>query len=155
MNLKKSNSILLGSLLFVLVFISGCSDNQNISIEINKDWEFHQVGKPDWNSATVPGEVHTDLLKNNLIPDPFYRDNEKKMVWIEKKDWEYKTAFEVTSNVLEKKNNLLVFDGLDTYATVYLNDRQVLKADNMFRQWSADVKPYLKEGKNELRVVFK
>lgn len=102
MNLRKSNSILLGSLLLVIVFLSGCSNNKNISIEINKDWQFHQMGKNDWNPAKVPGEVHTDLLKNKLIPDPFYRDNEKKLVGIEKMDWEYKTTFEVASDVLRK-----------------------------------------------------
>lgn len=156
MNLRKSYPIFLGSLLLFVAFISGCSDkNQMITIEINKDWQFHQLNKIDWYPAAVPGEVHTDLLKNKLIPDPFYRDNEKKLAWIEKKDWEYKTTFDVAPNVVDMKNNLLVFDGLDTYATVYLNEMQVLKTDNMFRQWSVDVKPYLKEGKNELRVVFK
>ena len=56
--------------------------------QINQGWQFREVGKTDWHSATVPGCVHTDLLANKLIDDPFYRDNEKKQQWIGKTDWE-------------------------------------------------------------------
>ena len=69
--------------------------------------------------------------------------------------WEYKTSFSLTTATLKLKYVELVFDGLDTYAKVYLNDKLVLKADNMFRQWRVDVRQHLKVGKNELRVVFK
>src|SRR6202007_330011 len=48
----------------------------------------------------------------------------------------------------------LVFEGLDTFADVYLNDKQILHADNMFRSWRVPVKNGLKTGVNTLRVVF-
>ncbi|MFV8326279.1 beta-mannosidase [Flavobacterium sp. ZS1P14] len=126
---------------------------QNKSV-LNSGWQFRQVGTAKWNAATVPGEVHTDLLNNKLIPDPFYRDNEKKLQWIEKKNWEYKTSFSVNPSILKQKQVELVFDGLDTYADVYLNNQLVLKADNMFRQWRVAVKKYLRPGQNKLTVVF-
>ncbi|MEZ0129734.1 glycoside hydrolase family 2 protein, partial [Flavobacterium sp. LBUM151] len=125
------------------------------SVDIKEDWQYREIKTDKWFPATVPGEIHTDLLNNKIIPDPFYRDNEKKLQWIEKKDWEYKTTFKVTASTLKKKNTELVFDGLDTYATVYLNNKLVLKADNMFRQWRVDVKNVLKSGNNDLVVVFK
>ena len=56
-------------------------------------WQFREAGKDNWYSASVPGCVHTDLLNNKLIDDPFYRDNEKKLQWIGKTDWEYQTTF--------------------------------------------------------------
>ncbi|TRX36581.1 glycoside hydrolase family 2 protein [Flavobacterium sp. ZT3R18] len=124
------------------------------NIDIQKGWQYREAGALKWYSATVPGEVHTDLLKNKLISDPFYRDNEKKLQWIEKKNWEYKTTFLVTPATIKKVYAALVFDGLDTYATVYLNKQLVLKADNMFRQWRVDVKKIIKPGKNDLVVVF-
>ncbi|MGZ9735500.1 beta-mannosidase [Flavobacterium sp. GNP002] len=127
---------------------------QNSSVVLKNGWQFRQEKTVKWNAATVPGEVHTDLLNNKLIPDPFFRDNEKKLQWIEKKNWEYKTSFQVTPEALKKKNAALVFDGLDTYATVYLNGKQILKANNMFRQWRVDVKKYLNPGTNKLVVVF-
>ncbi|MFV8322535.1 beta-mannosidase [Flavobacterium sp. LS2R12] len=127
---------------------------QNSLIVLKNGWQFRQEKTVKWNAATVPGEVYTDLLNNKLIPDPFFRDNEKKLQWIEKKNWEYKTSFQVTPEALKKKNAALVFDGLDTYATVYLNGKQILKANNMFRQWRVDVKKYLNPGTNKLVVVF-
>jgi beta-mannosidase len=124
------------------------------TIDLQKGWQFCQEGSTKWYTATVPGEVHTDLLRNKVIADPFYRDNEKKAQWVEKKNWEYKTTFQVTPAALKKVYAELVFDGLDTYATVYLNKQLILKADNMFRQWRVDVKKIIKPGKNDLVVVF-
>lgn len=48
-----------------------------------------------------------------------------------------------------------MFDGLDTYADVYVNDVHVLSADNMFRVWKADVRSVLKENGNILRIRFR
>ena len=141
-----------GILCFLNLFF--VANAQNSSVVLKNGWQFRQEKTVKWNAATVPGEVHTDLLNNKLIPDPFFRDNEKKLQWIEKKNWEYKTSFQVTPEALKKKNAVLVFDGLDTYATVYLNGKQILKANNMFRQWRVDVKKYLNPGTNKLVVVF-
>ncbi len=124
-------------------------------IGLNSGWTFRQVGKEEWHKASVPGSVHTDLLANKLIEDPFYRDNEPKLQWVGKTDWEYRTTFDVPAALLARRNVELVFDGLDTYAAVFLNDRPVLEADNMFRTWRVDAKANLKAGANVLRVVFR
>src|ERR1044072_7473897 len=125
------------------------------STQIHSGWQFREVGKTDWHNATVPGCVHTDLLANKLIEDPFYREKKKKQKWNEKKDWEYKTTFRVTAQTLARERVELVFEGLDTYAVVYLNEQLVLKADNMFRTWRVNAKPALKTGENTLRIVFR
>ena len=135
--------------------IRSSANNGKTVTQINTGWQFREVGKTDWHDATVPGCVHTDLLANKLIDDPFYRDNEKKQQWIDKKDWEYKTAFKVTPQTLEHENVELVFEGLDTYAQVYLNEQLVLSADNMFRTWRINAKQTLKAGDNTLRIVFR
>ncbi|MGA2186654.1 MAG: glycoside hydrolase family 2 protein [Bryobacteraceae bacterium] len=130
------------------------------SIALNSGWEFRQradvtgAKDSDWHPAQVPGVVHTDLLRNKLVPDPFYRDNEAKLQWIENADWEYRSTITATPALLRHRNIELVFEGLDTYSEIWLNDTQVLTADNMFREWRVDVKPYLKAGANALRVVF-
>ena len=103
----------------------------------------------------MPGCVHTDLLNNRLIEDPFYRDNEQKQQWIGKTDWEYQTSFNVTPELLKHDQIDLVFEGLDTYANVFLNDTSLLSADNMFRTWRVDCKRLLKTGANTLRVRFR
>ena len=103
----------------------------------------------------MPGCVHTDLLNNKLIEDPFYRDNERRLQWIGKTDWEYQTTFNVTPEILARNNIELVFEGLDTYANVSLNGEALLNADNMFRTWRADCKRLLKAGANILRIRFR
>jgi beta-mannosidase len=89
-----------------------------------------------------------------IIEDPFYRNNELDVQWVDKEDWEYKTTFSITRSQLSQSNLTLVFKGLDTYADVYVNDSLLLSADNMFRTWEVDVKPVAKKGTNELRILF-
>jgi len=48
-------------------------------IEIKDKWKFRMIGSERWLDATVLGCVHMDLLANEFIPDPFYRDNELKL----------------------------------------------------------------------------
>jgi len=124
-------------------------------IPLHAGWRFRQAGKAEWRPATVPGCVHTDLLDNRLIEDPFYRDNEPKLQWIGKTDWEYELSFTVGPDVLARRRLELNFEGLDTYANVTLNGRPLLDADNMFRTWRVDVKNFLKPGANTLHIRFR
>ena len=117
-----------------------------LKISLDKGWQFREANKEKWYPATVPGSVHTDLLANKLIEDPFYRDNEQKQQWIGKTDWEYRTNFDVTKQTLDHKNLELVFSGLDTYADVYVNDKLLIKTDNMFRTWRVNCAPLLHLG---------
>ena len=55
-----------------------------IKIPMHTGWQFREAGKDTWYAAIVPGSVHTDLLNNKLIDDPFFRDNEQRLQWIGK-----------------------------------------------------------------------
>lgn len=127
---------------------------QTSSIDLTKNWKFTNAHKIRWYNAIVPGTVHTDLLANKLIPDPFFADNEKRLQWIDTCDWLYKTNFTVSETQLIGYDAALMFEGLDTYADVYLNDELILIANNMFRGFNIDVKPNLKKGNNELKIYF-
>ncbi len=146
--------------LFSVLFSQAQAAMHKQTIPLNSGWEFRQLTEGEgnnlsaWRPAQVPGDVHLDLLRNKLIPDPFYRDNEAKLQWIEDADWEYRSTIQASSELMGHKNIELVFEGLDAYAEVYVNDKLVLTADNMFREWRVDMKPYLKAGANQLRVVF-
>ncbi len=143
------------SILAFLIWASLASAQTNMKQQsINQNWQFHQIGKTEWYPAQVPGCVQTDLLENKLIADPFIGTNEKDIQWIDKEDWEYKTEFDVTKEQLAFQNIEIGFDGLDTYADVYLNGEKIINASNMFRQWNADCKSLLENGKNELLVYF-
>jgi beta-mannosidase len=131
------------------------TDLSKIRIPLLTGWQFREAGKDTWYPASVPGCVHTDLLNNRLIDDPFYRDNEKKLQWIGKTDWEYQTTFNVTAEMLKRNSVELVFEGLDTYANVFLNDAPLISTDNMFRTWRVDAKRLAKPGANTLRIRFR
>jgi beta-mannosidase len=130
------------------------------SVNLDSGWQFRAVANADeaavkeWHPAQVPGVVHTDLLRNNLIPDPFDKDNEFHLQWVGLADWEYQTTFQVDAAALAHEHLDLVFSGLDTFADVYLNDQSILHADNMFRTWRVPAKTLIKPGSNTLRIVF-
>ncbi len=138
-------------ILLILPYIAIAQQSQRF---IHSNWKFHQIGKEQWIPAKVPGSVITDLYVNKMIPDPLYAANEKKIQWVEKEDWEYSTEFICSSRELATKNIELKFEGLDTYAKVFLNNQLILQADNMFRTWDVDVKKILKLGNNILTVQF-
>jgi beta-mannosidase len=132
---------------------------QNAVLALDHGWQFRQIAagaqqENGWLPATVPGDVHLDLLANKKISDPFFRDNEAKLQWIEQEGWEYQLSFDVTPALLARSNVDLVFDGLDSAAQAYLNGVQVLSTDNSFRIWRVPTKAHLHSGKNLLRVVF-
>ncbi|MGA7719746.1 MAG: glycoside hydrolase family 2 protein [Ignavibacteriaceae bacterium] len=151
-----NNKLLLLILISVFTHPLYCLRTDSTSVikyELNNNWQFKQHGKNDWHPATIPGCVHTDLLNNKLIPDPFFGTNEKDLQWIGENDWDYKISFNLPEETLKKKNIELVFEGLDTYADVYLNDSLILSADNMFRTWKVNCKDLLKD-RNILSVHF-
>jgi beta-mannosidase len=118
-------------------------------------WQFRQRSSNEWLPAMVPGGVHTDLLALNKIPDPFVADNENKVQWIGESDWEYRLNFTSEAALNGEARKFLVCDGLDTLAEVSLNGKLLGKTDNMYRRWSWDVSGLLKEGRNELAILFR
>lgn len=105
-----------------------------------------------WHAAKLPGTVHTDLLANRLIPDPYIGAPEAGLQWIGLADWEYRTRFDVAH---QGERSDLVFEGLDTFAEVWLNGEKLLDADNAFRTWRLAVQGKLRAKGNELRIVLR
>jgi beta-mannosidase len=117
----------------------------NLAVPLDHGWQFRQLkpGANDesgWLPATVPGDVHLDLLANKKIADPFYRDNEAKLQWIENESWEYKQEFTVSAAAMARGNVDLVFEGLDGPATIWLNGAELLKTTNSFRIWRRPIR---------------
>ena len=145
-------------------FLAGCVMPLHAAepavVSLNSGWEFRALNAKDhpevssWRAAQVPGVVQTDLVAAKVIPDPFYGDNESRLQWMGLTDWEYRTTFRVDAATLQRMHVDLVFDGLDTFAEVFLNEQQVLTTDNMFRRWRVPAKPILKPGPNTLRIIF-
>ncbi|OBY81470.1 beta-mannosidase [Paenibacillus sp. KS1] len=116
-----------------------------------------EVASPDyidyfWMTTQVPGDVHTTLIERNIIDDPFYGHNDQKCRWVEEKVWWYRTVFTWDGEREAGERMELVFEGLDTFATVYLNGVELGSTDNMFISHSFEVTRELNKGKNVLAV---
>lgn len=139
------------------LFIISCNTLEKdlpILTEINKNWQFKAADSLGWKTATVPGNIFTDLLAHKIIENPFVKNNEEKVQWVSEKNWEYKTTFTLSDAILKKENIELIFEGLDTYAKIYINGKYQLNTDNAFRKYSISLKELPIEKSNELRIVF-
>ena len=142
-------------LLFFLIFTFPINAQGNtITRSLIDNWSFKASNDSVWLKASVPGTIHTDLIANGIIEDPYYRLNERKIQWVDKKDWIYQTTFNLNNQEFNRQNHELNFKGLDTYANVYLNDSIILKSNNMHRTYIVNVKEYLLKGANVLRIVL-
>jgi len=126
--------------------------------ELNRGWTLscNVTGRRDLPAeipAKVPGGVHLDLLAARLIPDPYLDINEITNDWIGKEDWTYRCTLDASPDA--GKIHELVFDGLDTVATIVLNGEEIGRTFNMHRTYRFDVSERLKQGSNELVVAFR
>ncbi len=124
-------------------------------LSLNGSWSLEIPGSNFGNvSAQVPGSVYHDLLTNGLMEDPFYRDNEMKALALMDNDFVYSRVFDVPEELLRCDAVLLRCEGLDTIATVYINDQVVGLANNMHRIWEFDIRGALRPGENTILVRF-
>jgi beta-mannosidase len=135
---------------------------ENYQQTLHTAWQFRLApedvaGHPEfasWRAAQVPGHVHTDLLAQHLIPDPYVGMNEAGLQWIGKSRWEYQLVFDADEKILARQHQSLVFDGLDTFAEVFLNGEKILHSENAFRRYRIDIDAKLKAKGNLLLVIF-
>ncbi len=122
---------------------------------LHTGWTVQQlpIGGQPRIPATVPGCVHTDLLADGRLPDPFLALNELEVRWVAESDWRYTSRFDSTK-AREDEQVELVCDGLDTAACIRLNGRELAKVCNMHTQHRFDIRPHLLEGPNTIEIDF-
>lgn len=130
------------------------ASNPSVTIPLNDNWQFTQTDKNEWHSATIPGSVQRDLIRLNILPDPYVGTNEKKVQWVENENWDFQKSFQLTAQDLLHDDALLTFEGLDTHADVYLNGSKLFHSENMFIKYEQSVKNLLREGQNNLYIRF-
>jgi beta-mannosidase len=141
--------------ILIAIIMMGCQSKSDlpIVIKLDKNWEFTSLNSKDWKTASVPGNVFTDLLNHKVIPDPFIKTNEEKVQWVSDSTWVYTINFNLDANILKKKNIVLEFEGLDTYTQIFINGKHQLKTNNAFRKYTIDIKNLLNV-ENELKIIF-
>lgn len=105
-----------------------------------------------WLPASVPGDVHQDLRAANRIPDPYFGRNADHCRWVAEKDWFYRYDFP-TPPLRNGQRAVLVFEGIDCYATVYLNGQEIARNQNMFTPIRVDVTANLLPGETNRLAV--
>ncbi|MHC4394151.1 MAG: beta-mannosidase [Planctomycetota bacterium] len=135
-----------------------------VSFDLTGQWEFKEypltarrmrdLDSGNWLGTTVPCSIFESLIgagqidrsKLNAFPERFSQVSEKP--------WIYRKSFDAPAELLDCDRVDLVFDGLDTIASVWLNDKLIGKTNNMFIRFRFDVTRYLKEQNNSLLVKF-
>jgi beta-mannosidase len=114
-----------------------------------------RLDEEGWIPIPVPGDVHRALLDAGRIEDPFYDRNEEACAWIEDREWWYRMSFDGPGEPLEPDERMrLVFHGLDTFSTIYLNGEELGKHQDMFREAAFDVGALVRTGENTLALLF-
>ncbi|GAA5888127.1 hypothetical protein JCM6882_000290 [Rhodosporidiobolus microsporus] len=106
--------------------------------------------------AQFPSQIHVELLATKAIPDPFLKRNEELVQWVGETDWIYLCTFDLPEEKLPKEGASadLVFEGLDTFATVFLNGKKLVETDNMHREYRIPTASALTPGRNALYIHF-
>ncbi|WP_248927727.1 beta-mannosidase [Paenibacillus hamazuiensis] len=107
-----------------------------------------------WMTARVPGDVHSALIERNIIENPYFGHNDIKCRWIEQKEWWYRVQFDYDLEAGSGEKHELIFEGLDTFATIYVNGLEIGTTDNALMGHSFDVTKVLRRGKNTIAVKF-
>ena len=124
------------------------------TLTLSRGWTFGEHGRGETYPATVPGVVQQDLIRLGKLPDPYYRLAEDSIQWVGERDWDYICTFSLSPEQLQHPSIHLLFEGLDTYASVYLNGHKLLEAENMFVAHEVDIRPYA-QASNRLEVRFR
>ena len=125
-----------------------------MKLSLNGKWQFRECNTEKLYPATVPGCNFLDLIDNKIIDDPFVGLNEKDAEFVGKRDWEYLKTFTLTKEQLSAEAVILSCKMLDTVCDIFINGKKAGNADNCFVKHEFSVKDFLKEGENEIKIVF-
>jgi beta-mannosidase len=114
-----------------------------------------QFNTGDWIDVAVPGDVHQALIAAGRIADPFYDRNELDCAWVEEREWWYRGQFTAQAPLQPDERLLLVFHGLDTFVTIWLNGEKLGRHIAMFRPAVFDVSRRVRTDRpNTLALCF-
>ena len=121
---------------------------------LSGSWDFEILGSGTKMQGHLPGCNFLDLRQNDVIPDPFWGDNEKTLTDVAEKDYRYSCKFQLQDDCLQHSNIDLILSGVDLFAVITLNGTEISRTDNAHRTWRIPVKEHIKPGDNEIAVTF-
>ncbi|KAF9156128.1 hypothetical protein BG015_007170 [Linnemannia schmuckeri] len=127
---------------------------ETYSLDLNGQWRLSNQDETVQVPATVPGQVHLDLIQANIIDnDPYYGTNyvKESMRKIIDNAWTLERTFDLDQNFTYA---ILDCEGLDTLASIVLNGAVIGSTDNQFRHHHLDITKALVAKSNVLRITF-
>ncbi len=131
-------------------------------LDLTGHWQFKEypasarrmrdLDEQSWLDCSVPSSIYTCLVKAGVIKLSDLNSNPQDFLWPSEKPWIFQKIFDLSAEFFELDRIELVFEGLDTFCQVWLNDKLVGRSDNMFCLYRFDVKTLLKEKNNRLLV---
>ena len=128
-----------------------------VELDLAGEWTLsgsNEVGQAISCPIAVPGDTHTSLLAAKLIPNPFWGCNETNVQWVGRHDWTISRSFEVSQELLDKKDVILRLEDCDTFCTVRINGVVVGRTADRFQRYDFDIKKHLRVGKNRIEGFF-
>ncbi|AVF02471.1 MULTISPECIES: beta-mannosidase [Devosia] len=104
-------------------------------------------------TMNLPGDVHHALLAADLIPDPYFGENEKEVMWVNETAWSVERQFTATDADIDGYLTLTLAE-VDCIATIFLNGEEIARTDNSFVRNDIDVTGKVHAGENTLRIDF-
>jgi beta-mannosidase len=133
-------------------------------LDLTGQWRFKQypvsarrmrdLDEGDWLNCSVPSSIYTSLIEAGIIDRKKLNTNPQDFFQISLEPWIYKKIFDLPDGFLKNEKIELVFEGLDTFAQIWLNGKLLAKTDNMFCEYRFDVAPIFLSRNNELLVKF-
>jgi len=130
------------------------SDVSSQQWHILENWEYKKAEDKSWKSCNLPNSIYKILNADGIIENPYWQDQEVKIAWVDEQSWWFRTQFDLDSTLLISTTIESIFDGLDGFAKIYLNNSLIIVADNSFRNWRSDCKKLLLEKSNLLEIRF-
>ena len=134
------------------------------TLDLSGQWEFKQyplsarrmrdLDTDNWLQTNVPSSVYTSLIQAGQIEKNDIDANPEIFQSISDLPWVFRKSFDVPGELLESDRQDMVFDGLDTIASIWLNNKLIGRTNNMFITFRFNVTKYLKPKNNSLLIKF-
>lgn len=108
--------------------------------------------KSNWIETPVPGDIRQGLLDEGLIKEPSTGLNSFEDNWVEQRSWWLKKTFIASREMLKSDLVELVLDGLDSNASIFLNNTCIGHHNTTFRPFVAPINEYLTTSENILMI---
>jgi len=138
---------------YILAILVATAYTKILSLNDNKWRLYNDDRSHSIDGVSVPGSMYTQLFKAGKIEEPLYRFNPQRYEQLSTFNWTYEYTSPPIARDLGKGGRVqLVCDGLDTIASIYINDKKVGIAENMFVKYTYDITSAITSTTDDIKI---